>query len=802
MAVGIGAVTAVFTFVDSAFYRPLPFPNADRIVTLTTISAKRRWAWSRLPKEVVDLVRDGATSFERTAAFAEDRGQTLVVGSSPSIVGVTAIDTAVLPLLAARAQRGRLITRAEIAEGAPVALISDSLWRTVFQRQDRAVGMTVALNGVTTYIVGVLPVGFRFYLRSDVLVPLSEPRDTLPPGEGLVYSMLGLLKPGIGLATAQQEVRRLGRNLAAADPRFRRWDILVQDGMYEGRENPLLQGFALIFAAIATCVLLVAGTNVSNLLMFRARERLWEVAVRSALGATSGRILRLGFVDSLLLSSLAGLLGFGIAWVTQHVVVASVPLQGVPSWIRLGIDFRVAAFAAVLALLTSFAVGIQPALMAWRADLTSVLKTGDVGIVGSARALRGGRQGVIVQVALSLALAVAASLIWRSYANLRLFDLGYPARLVFRTDIQLNRATHARQADAERFYLSLAERAASLPGVAGVALRGTWDQLAIDSTSETGTGQPRRNLAELSRDDADGVFLSNDINRIDNDIRIRLRRWAVTDGYFGTLGLSLQSGRLFDGREQLTTVPVAIVSAEFARLVWPGASPLGREFRTTKFGHPITVVGLVSNTRAVYAGLEGTAAEPVPAIYMSYRQVVTGNYKLLLRADNANSYIAGPLRAAVTELEPDAVSAPLQTLADDELRGLLVLRLLGTLIGVFGALAVLLAGVGTFSVVSQSVTLRRREVGLRMALGATSRDVSAMFVREGIHLFLRGVLLGLPLAAFVGAVLQRFLAGVSSFDPVSYGIAILLFAGLALVACYLPSARAARTEPLTALRVG
>lgn len=802
LAVGIAAVSTIFGFVNSVFYRPLPYPDADRIVALTSISPKGYYDWSANPLGVVEQIRHEARSFERVASYHEDYGKILALPEASKSVGVTAVDSSVFALLQAHPQRGRLFSAAEIRSLAPVAIISDSLWRGAYGSSEAIVNQPMKLDGTTYTIVGVLPKGYRFYMRSDVIVPLAERPDSVgvltAVGE---YGLLAKLRPGVSLARARREVEQLGGRLAAADPQFRRWRYIVQDGMYDRSRGFGPAIFSWLFVGVATCVFLIACTNVANLLLVRAAERRPEMAIRTSLGASRAQIIRLALVESLMIGLTAGALGTLLSVWGSRLLFILIPTYGFPSWIQLGIDARVLAFTLLLTLVAVAAIGVTPALEGARLDLVKALKAGGDTMVASGAVTRSGRRGVALEIALSVMLFVGAALLWRSYQKIGATDLGYPADRMIQPWVTLDRSRYADDSSRLRFAHAMAERAAADARVEQAAIRGNNGRLDADEVTRKRAlhGKPDN---PGSFDEMAGLYVSEDPSTsADRSFRPQVSRWCVSDSYFKAMGLSFVQGRGFDAQDQAGSAAVAVVSEALARLVWHRPDVVGRTFSAGRGGTPITVIGVARDYRSSYRDGAGLRIIAMPALYFSERQSTPANVRVILRVRGDVGALAKAIPALVHGVDAQAVVERIQTMAQEGGgEAAMLSRIFGTILGVLAICALLLAAIGTYGVIAYGVTLRTREIGLRIALGGTQAQVVQLFVRQGMRTIGVGLAIGVAIALGASQVLRGILLGVSPFDPLSYVVTLAFFGAVALLACWLPSRRAARVEPMVALR--
>ena len=801
LAVGIAVVSTMFSFVNSVFYKPLPYPEAERIVALTSITPKGYFAWTANPLAVVEQVRRQSRSYERVAAFYEDPGRILSLPDAARSIGVTEVDSSVLALLQAHPERGRLFTAEEVRSIAPVAIISDSLWRSTYGASESILNQTMTLNRTAYTIVGVLPKGYRFYMRSDVMVPLAERPDSVGSGSTLgEYGLLAKLRPGVSLAIARREFEQLGGRLAAADPQFKRWKYHVQDGMYDrtrGFGSPI---YSWLFVGVAMCVLLIACTNVTNLLLVRAAERRGEMAIRTSLGASRARLVRLALAESAILGLGAATLGTLFSVWGVRLMLILIPTYGFPSYIRLGLDVRVLGFILLLAVLSVATIGVTPALDGTPLDLVRALKVGGDAMVTNSSLSRRGRRGIAIEIALSVMLFVGSALLWRSYERISDTDLGYAADRLTDLYVSVDRSRYAGDSAQLRFQHALADRLSTDPRVENVAVRGYATRLDADEVARKAALRGKLDEGPYTPE-LSGLFLTEDpANPVDRDVRPRLTKWAVSDSYFQTMGLTMLSGRGFGVQDQSGSQPVAVVSEAMARSMWRRPDVVGKTFTVGRTGSPITVIGVARDYKATYRDPSGVRMQAFPAMYFSDRQVTPNQARPLVRARGDFNALAAALPGLVREVDAQAVLPRVRTVQADNGEAQFIAEIFGSILGTLAICALVLAAIGTFGVIAYGVAVRTREIGLRIALGGTHAQVVGLFLREGMRAMGGGLVIGVFLALAASQILRGILVGVSPFDPVTYAFTLTFFGAVALLACWLPARRAARVEPMIALR--
>jgi putative ABC transport system permease protein len=805
LAIGIASVTTIFSFVNSALFRPLPYPDAERIVALSEQSTHAAGAFSQVALETVREIRRGTDVFQRIAAF-RDRPVT-VAPSAPAVqVQATEIGPDVLPLLGAHAQRGRVFTAGDIRSHAPLLLLSDRLWRTHFGARDDVIGRTVRMSGTAYTVVGVMQPGFRFYERSDLWMPLDT---RVAAGSELdrSYSALARLRRGVSREQARREGHVIGQRLAAQDPHhYADWSIVVRDGMVD-RGVRAWRPFAILFLGAAVCVLLVACSNVATLLLARSAERRSEMAVRASLGASRRRLLRQNLTESALIAFVAGVSGTLLSMWGIRLMLHLVPTANFPSWVRFGIDGRVLAFTVVLSLLAVFAFGLLPALEGTRVDLVAAMKGGDTG--ASARGgTRRGRIVIVVEMAAAVILSIAVALVGRSYRNATSTDPGFDATRVLTVQALFDGGAYTTRDARARYYAALMDRLRQRPGVGGVASRGWYAGMRATSIA-TGSATARRATATARTQDSvatttdrdAGIYTGNDLTRSAiTGLRPFPSELVVSDDYFRVLGLPLLRGRTFGAGDTQGSSPVVVVSERLARHLWPGENPLGRTLRIGKSGTPLTVVGVATNARPLRFGSRGLHADPLPDLYLSTRQALEESTQLLVRATADPAVVASSLAGTARTVDRNLALSPVRTLAEEMDVTTIVLRAIGSIMSVFAASGLCLALMGIFGVIAHTVARRTSEIGIRMALGATPPNVIRLVMRDGVRLIAIGLGTGLIASVALSRALRLVLLNVSPLDALTYAGVAALFTTVALIACYLPARRATRVAPASALR--
>ena len=778
LALGIGANTAIFSVVNALILRPLPYPDAERLVWVEEVSKKTNTNQPAWGAHFLDWQEHGQT-LEGIAAI--DGGtQTLTGAGEPERVASGKISASFLPLLGVQPlPPGRNFSAAEDAPGGePVALLSHGLWQRRYGGDQDIVGKTITLNDANYTVIGVLPADCRFFNHFDVCVPLALDPVAQLAGQTRYYgTTVARLKPGVSLEQASAEMDTLLQRYETTRPEgktrieSRTRLVPLQEHLLGDTRRPLL----VLLGAVAL-VLLIACANVANLLLARAVTRQKELAIRAALGAGRLRLARQMLTECLLLATAGGAAGLLLAYWLSSLLGSLNSTATIGQMARLAaitIDWRVLGFSFLVTLVTGLLCGLLPALQLSRPDLNVSLKEGGRG--GGFHS-RGWRSALMVsEVALAIVLLVGAGLLIRSFVKLLEVDPGYRAESLLTARLALP-PRYSEKSQQVQFYEQILQRLGSLPGVASV---GATSHLPLT----------RYNLGGGLR--VEGRPLQEGENPPSAPIA------AVSHDYFRTMGISLRAGRLFNDGDTQDRPGVAVLSETLARRLFPNEDPVGKRLLNVVGGsgaEVTTIIGVVSDIRH-----QGLDQEIEQAVYLSYRQLPRG-MSLVLRSTVEPSSLATALRAAVHEIDPALPVYEVMTMDERLSNSVAARRFNLLLLGVFAALALLLAGIGVYGVISYVVTQRTHEVGIRMALGAQSADVLRLFIKQAMALVLFGVGLGLLGAFALTRVMTGLLFGVSANDPLTFAGVALLLSLIALLACYLPARRAARIDPMAALR--
>ncbi len=775
IAIGIGANTSIFSVVNAILLRPFPYADPDRIVALHEIQPKNEIDAGGFSNLDFQDLRGQTAAFSAITAYTE-RSLTFSGEGEPERVEGASIAWNLFPFLGIKPALGRTFHEDEDRPGAPGAvLLSHELWMRRFNGDPNALNRTILVNATAHTIVGVMPPRFAFPERELAWVPLAPfVKDSKRSERNL--SVLGRLKPGSSPEQARAEVKAIVERIAKQNPDTHTgWSGNVRPLREEfvGKETNLI---VLTMLGAVLCVLLIACSNVANLLLARATVRQREVAVRAAFGAGRARIMRQFLTESVVIGLLGGALGVAFAYWGIRWIEVSMPADNPPPyWMQFTIDAPVLLYTLGVAVLTGLLFGLAPALQALKTDLHETLKEGGRGAGGSLRRNRLRSGLVVAQVALSLVLLVSASLFVRSFLNLQDERGGLETSHLMSMRIYLPAGRYEKDAEMSRRVEDVVRRLETLPGVEAVSASNN-----IPLGDGGGFGRIAIDGKDFPRGEEPNVF------------------WAgVGPHLLRTLGLQPVKGRGFTDAEGFSLSHVALVNQMFASKYWPGKDPVGRRFRLLDGENTqwLSVIGVVADFKN--GGIDDKVE---PAAYLPYPYQASRNTGLTIRTRFDPLQVVEGARREIRASDPDLPVFDIYTLEQVRQQEVWEYRFLGGMFIVFGFIALFLAAIGVYGVLSYSVSQRVREIGVRVALGAQDGDVIGLVLRQGLLLALFGIVFGLPLAFGASQIVKGVLYNVSPNDPVSFGLISAVLAAIAALASYMPARRALDVDPLDAMR--
>jgi putative ABC transport system permease protein len=781
LALGIGANTAVFSVVNSILLRPLPYREPERLVLIN-----HDYPQINLKASVSAFgyrhYRDNAKSFEHVTAVQQGSFN-LTGGGEPERINGARVTANFFPLLGAQAGQGRVLLPEEEADGRNrVAVLSEAFWQRRFGGAANVLNQTITLNGENYTVVGIMPAGLQFGrevgFNVEVWLPLTFPPEMLTSNNltNEFLFVIARLRDGVSFQQAQAEMDTLADGLRA---QYMQGATRQNWGLTISSFNELIVGDIRtplwILLGAVTLVLLIACANVANLLLARAAERHKEMAIRAAMGAGRGRVLQQLLTESVLLSVIGGVLGLALAAAGVRVLSKLEQLR-IPRFHEIGLDGSVLLFTFGLAVLTGVIFGLVPALQMARTDLQETLKEG--GRSGTSLA-RGWMRStfVVVETALALMLLVGAGLLMRSFWRLQQVNPGFEPQQLLTMNLALPEYRYREPQQRAAFYQQALEQIRALPGVQAAG--------AIS-------------VLPLSGSNSSGSFRIEGREVPQNQSPPHGDRWAATAGYFETMKIPLVRGRFFNERDVADAPGVAIIDETMARKYWPNEDPVGK--RITFEGPRDNprwreIVGIVGHVK--HRGLEG---ESRVQYYIPHGQRAQAGMFLAIRTTGNPSDLAGPVRGVLRNLDKDMPVFRVNTMEQVVADSMTLRRFTLSLLGIFAAIALILALVGLYGVLSYSVTQRSHEIGIRMALGARGADVLALVVKQGMRLTGLGIGIGLVGAFGLTRLMKTLLFGIGAADPLTYVAIAGLLATIALLACWLPARRATKVDPMIALR--
>jgi putative ABC transport system permease protein len=789
LALGIGANTAIFSIVNTVLLRPLPFQDSQRLVSLGHFDTRRAPAIPNGTVSYPDMmdVRARSHSFAEVSVY-NDNDATLTGIGEPLHVNVENVSANIFRLLETQPAVGRAFLDSEDAPGHHVVILSDAFWRAHFNADPNVIGRSLNLTGRTYTVVGVMPRGFQFPVRAearDLWLTFSRQAEVDDPKDKPVTEQRGnhslqaiaRLEPGVTLAQANADLTSISRALSVEYPASNAHEGMGATSELDSIVGDTREPLLILFGAVGL-VLLIACANVANLLLARSMTRAREIAIRTALGASRGSIMRQLIAESLLLSLTGAVLGIGAAKWALSAVLRLYP-NNLPRATEVGIDYRVLLFTAGLAIVTGVVFGLVPALQVSKPNLTEAMRDGGRGATTGAahNRLRSGL--VIAETALGIVLLAGAGLLIRSLNRLAHTDLGFNPEHVLTATFDLSE-TRYNLDQQDQFIRELVNRIRALPGVSGAA--GAMPLPLYQDRWSVSFNLLDHPVPEANEPDA-GIY-------------------NVVPGFFETMQIPLLRGRTFDERDQRNSAPVMIVTQEFVKKFFPNEDPIGRRVKVgagdgaaREHYRTREIVGVVGDIRT-----SKLSAAPPPAYYIPLPQLMWGPPVLVIRSVMAAGTIETEVRKVLAAMDPDAPLYQVQTMDDYLALDLGRARFQTMLLGVFAGIALLLTAVGLYGVMSFIVLQRTHEIGIRVALGARRGDVLRMVLSKSLALTGIGLAIGMIGASMLMRLLQDLLYEVKPMDPATLLAVSVILIAVSTLASYIPAQRATRVDPMVALR--
>jgi putative ABC transport system permease protein len=770
LALGIGAATAIFSVVNAVLLRPLPFPDAGRLVQVSEVARQQGGKQESVSFPNLLDWRAQSHSFAQIAAYKFNNFFLTGSDEPERLIGLNVSANFHQTLGVAPAAGRAFLPEADQPGGKREVIISHGLWQRRFGSDPQLIGKGVTLNNETFTVIGVMPPSFQFPDSGvDLWAPLA-----LDPGKedrgNHTLSVIARLAPSESLGHARTEMDTIALRLEQQYPTSNEGRGVSVVPLHEQLVGAARTSLLILLGAVG-CILLIACANVTNLLLSKATTRQKEIAVRMALGASRLRIVRQLLTESLLLSFVGGALGSLAGWWGVSLLIAAGSVE-LPNTKTVEVDYTVLAFAFAASLLAGVASGLTPALQISKSDFNESLKQDSRGATGGARQQRLRSLLAIFEIALALVLLAGGGLLFKSFLRLRQVDPGFKPEHVLTLELSLPKAKYSGKQAVINFFDRTFQRIGALPGVGSVGAISdipfggshTNSSFTIDGQPPVPSGQePEANMN------------------------------VVGSSYFKTMSIPLRQGREFTGDDALNAPGVAVVNEALAQRYLPGESPLGKRIILGQGNYEI--VGVVGDVKQ-----ERLSRPSSPEIYLHYLQFPTRGMNLVVRTGDDPQALIGSIRGALREIDPNQPIYSVRTMEERLSRSVTSQRFSALLLGVFAGAALLLAGVGIYGVVAYSVTERTHELGIRIALGAQPRDIFRLVVGQGLILILIGVGIGLAAAFALTRLMSGLLYGISPTDPTTFITISLLLAAVALLASYIPARRATKVDPMLSLR--
>ena len=776
LALGIGANTAIFSVVNAVLLRPLPYRESDRLAIMWEKAATQDTSVSYL--NFTDW-RDQNQSFEEITAFRRASFNLIGAGEPERLAGRMASANFFKTFGASLSKGNDFPASEDRVGGQKVVILGHGFWQRRFGGDEAIVGKQITLNNQSYMVIGITAPDFRFGLDTDIYTLIGQSEDQCFKSRGChpgIY-VVGRLKPGVSVEQGRADMDAIMGRLGQQYPDTNTDRRIHIESLYDNTVQDVRPALFVLLGAVGF-VLLIACANVANLLLARSAVRQKEIAIRTALGASRWRIIRQLLTESVVLGIFGGAIGLLLALWWTDALKSLVP-GNIPRMSEARMDLRVLSFTILVSLLTGIVFGLIPALQASKPELQEALKEGDRGSTGGRHRVRSAL--VVSEIAIALVLLIGAGLMVKSLWRLQNVSTGFQTRNLL--TMQLSYTVRPNETDRARvFFNELEEKVKATPGVESVALSNGLPFLGApeDSLQVKGRPKPKPNEEMMSVE------------------------YIVTPDYFRTLGIELKRGRLITEQDRVGTPLVAVIDESFAQKYFPNEDPIGQHLNAGSGVNDVEIIGIVGHVK--HYGLDGEV--PVdPQYYLALRQIpdelvapVLRTVTMSVRASGDPAQLVGAIRQQVLSTDKDQPVFNARTMEQVIAESIASRRFAMLLLSIFACVALLLASVGIYGVMSYSVTQRTHEIGIRMALGASAGDVLKMVVGQGMLLVIIGVACGLIGAFLVTRVMASLLFNVSTTDPITFAGISLLLALVALLACYIPARRATRVDPMTALR--
>jgi putative ABC transport system permease protein len=791
LALGIGANTTIFSIVDAILLRPLLYKDSERLVMVWATYPQLQMSLDRVPVSAGDFIewRDQNTVFEQISAIDSTNLTLIGIGEPERIVGAS-VSANFFELMGVSPSKGRLFTHEEDQPGKNnVLVISDGLWKRRFGADPEIIGQALTLNDKSYTVIGIMPAGFQFpragempaYFefppQAELWLPIAISPKRISSRRNHDMAVIARLKPGVSLEQAQTEISGISARLEDQYPENKGWGALVMS--LRSHLVGDIQTALLVLLGAVGFVLLIVCANVANILLAQSAARQQEISIRVALGASRLRIIQQLLTESLLIALAGGILGILLALSGIELFLRMRP-DNIPRSDDLALNGWSLIFTLGVSILTGIVFGLAPIYHSSKLNFSEALKQGAKSVAGSVSRRRVRSLLVVSEVALALILLTGAGLLINSFTRLLNVSPGFNPRNVLTMDISLPASRYPDKQKQTAFYQQALEKMKALPGVRSAGL-----VLFL----------PLRGAAGLDEFVIEGRPIPPDGEKPITEIRI------ASPDYFTTMEIPLLSGRALTEQDKADGMPVVVINETMARRFWSNESPIGSRVKTggkepqhNWEGIWLTIVGVVADVKG------SLDSETRPQMYFSYLQHSFPAMSIAVRTSTDTTNLSAAVRQAVQEVDKDQPVTNVNTMEKYLAESVAQRRFNTVVLGIFAAIALILAAVGIYGVMAYSVIQRTHEIGVRMALGAQKTDIIKLILRHGTALVLAGVVIGLAAAYALTRVISKMLYGVSATDPVTFGFVTLLLVGVAILASLVPALRATKVDPLVALR--